>query len=133
MITRRLFLSATSSAVIIRPANAATNFDVCVYGATPSGIAAAYAAAREGANTALIIGPNPFGGMCANGLGRTDHDTTAVIGGFPRTFFNESSKLMGIAPQLHLIPNYAHETFSRLIHEAGVTLIENNGFQVMLG
>ena len=56
-------------------------FDVVVYEATPGGIAAAIAAARLGDSVALIESQNHIGGMMTSGLGKSDIETKAAIGG----------------------------------------------------
>jgi hypothetical protein len=56
------------------------SFGVVIYGATPSGIMAAYAADREGVSVALVLA-GPIGGMSAQGLGRTDTGKIGVLGG----------------------------------------------------
>ncbi len=47
-------------------------FDLCVYGATPAGIACAVRAAREGLTVALVHHHAHVGGMWTNGLGVLD-------------------------------------------------------------
>ncbi|MDE0219601.1 MAG: FAD-dependent oxidoreductase [Spirochaetaceae bacterium] len=47
-------------------------FDLCVYGATPAGIACAVRAAREGLKVALVHHHAHIGGMWTNGLGVLD-------------------------------------------------------------
>lgn len=42
--------------------------DVVVYGATPAGVSAAVAAAREGASVTLLEASNHIGGVCTSGL-----------------------------------------------------------------
>ncbi len=64
--------------------------DICVYGATPSGIAAAIAAAREGCSIVLIEPTNWIGGTVSGGIARTDVDegvSKAVVVGFPDEFY----------------------------------------------
>src|SRR4051812_39175932 len=67
------------------------SFGVVVYGATPSGIMAAYAAAREGVSVALVLA-GPIGGMCAQGLGWTDTGKIDAIGGLCMEFFRRVGK-----------------------------------------
>lgn len=58
--------------------------DVAIYGGTPSGIAAAITAGREG-QTVLLIEPYSFvGGLMTNGLCHTDFRTFESITGFYR-------------------------------------------------
>ena len=62
------------------------NFDVVILGATPGGIAAAIAAARLGRTVALIEYGNHVGGMAASGLGKSDIENRAMIGGLFKEF-----------------------------------------------
>lgn len=57
--------------------------DVCVYGATPGGIAAAVASAKSGVSV-LLIEPTPrVGGLLASGLSHTDyHSFESLTGSF---------------------------------------------------
>ena len=55
--------------------------DVVVVGGTPGGVMAAVAAAREGRTVALLEYHPLLGGMTSNGLGKSDVDTRAAIGG----------------------------------------------------
>lgn len=56
---------------------------VCVYGATPGGVAAAIAAARSGSEVLLIESTDHLGGMLTGGLSHTDfHSREALSGTF---------------------------------------------------
>src|SRR3954469_21416845 len=70
-----LLLLAT--AVVVR----AQDYDVLVYGATPSGIAAAIAAAKDGERVLLIEPSRRIGGMVTNGLTHTDFRTVEGLNG----------------------------------------------------
>src|SRR5439155_24810808 len=64
--------------------------DICVYGATPSGIAAAIAAAREGCSIVLIAPTNWIGGTVSGGIARTDvyeGVSKAVVVGYSDEFY----------------------------------------------
>ncbi len=61
-------------------------YDLVIVGATPAGIAAAIAAAREGASVVLLERVAHVGGLPANGLGVTDIKTRAATGGLFREF-----------------------------------------------
>lgn len=69
-----VLLIATSGAV-------AAEFDVVVYGGTPGGIAAAVSAARQGRSVALVEYHEHLGGMVTSGLGKSDVENRAMIGG----------------------------------------------------
>ncbi len=65
-----------------------TATDVCVYGGTSAGVAAAVQAARMG-KSVVIVGPDKhLGGLSSGGLGFTDTGNKAVIGGLAREFYH---------------------------------------------
>lgn len=55
--------------------------EVVVYGGTPGGIAAAIAAARLGREVTLVEYHHHLGGMTTSGLGKSDVENRAMIGG----------------------------------------------------
>jgi len=61
--------------------------DVCVYGGTPGGIAAAIQAARMNKTLVLLEFDNHIGGLTTGGLGATDIGNKAAIGGIAREFY----------------------------------------------
>ena len=66
-------------------------FDVVVYGATPGGITAAVAAARQRASVVLIEPSRHIGGMVSGGLSATDYGNSAYIGGLALEFFDRAA------------------------------------------
>lgn len=76
---------ATSTAV---PDEALTRVDVLVYGSTPSGLAAAVAAARFGCRVLLACPKRHVGGMLASGLGGLDAVRHDLASGFVAEFSN---------------------------------------------
>jgi len=68
-------------ALLFATSAVAAETDVVVYGGTPGGIAAAVSAARLGRSVILIEPHNHVGGMTASGLGKSDVENRAVIGG----------------------------------------------------
>src|SRR5579871_1937760 len=71
-----LFLALFVAAVL-----RAQEYDVLVYGATPSGIAAAMAAAKDGEHVLLAEPSRRIGGMMTNGLSHTDFRTLEGLNG----------------------------------------------------
>src|SRR5438552_15719063 len=61
--------------------------DICVYGGTSGGVAAAVAAARLGKSAVLVVFNNHVGGMSSGGLGVTDRGNVNSIGGLSREFY----------------------------------------------
>ena len=62
--------------------------DVCIYGGTSAGIAAAVAARRLGLSVAVAAFGRHVGGLSASGLGMTDTGATDAIGGLAREFYD---------------------------------------------
>ena len=62
--------------------------DLCVYGATAGGVAAAVQAARMGKTAVIAEFGNHVGGLTSGGLGATDIGNKAAIGGIAREFYH---------------------------------------------
>lgn len=62
--------------------------DVCVYGGTSGGIAAAIQAARMAKTAVLLEFDQHIGGLTTGGLGATDIGNKAAIGGIAREFYS---------------------------------------------
>ena len=85
-----LALSALSFTV--RMTTAAQRADLCVYGGTSGGVAAAVQAARMGKTVILLEPTQHLGGLSSGGLGATDIGNKAAIGGIAREFYNRIAK-----------------------------------------
>jgi hypothetical protein len=69
-------------------AAAVVDTDVCIYGGTSAGVAAAVQASRMG-KCVVIVGPDKHpGGLSSGELGFTDTGDKAVIGGLAREFYH---------------------------------------------
>lgn len=131
MITRRKLLAMAGTTLFMtapRGAAFAANlrFDVVVYGATSSGVFAAYAAAREGCKVALVVGPNPIGGMTANGLSRADANEKQPIGGLTGAFFKAMGAHYGLPSAFRFEPHVAENHFRALLAEAEITVFDQD-------
>jgi hypothetical protein len=60
--------------------------EVVIYGGTPGGIAAAISSARMGHEVTLIEATHHLGGMTTSGLGKSDIENRAMIGGLFKEF-----------------------------------------------
>jgi hypothetical protein len=100
--------------------------DVCVYGATAAGVAAAVAAAEAGATTTLVDPGSHIGGMVSGGLGWTDLGDESVIGGFARRFYAAVAGHYGVplwgvkGPE----PHVAEDLLTRMLGGVDVRLGE---------
>src|SRR5439155_19311502 len=61
--------------------------DVCVYGATAAGVAAAVGAHEAGAEVVVVEPGRHVGGMVSGGLSWTDVGDPRAVGGFARRFY----------------------------------------------
>jgi len=113
------FLCATHAAPVIQA-------DICVYGATSGGVAAAVAAARLGKNVVLVSGHNHVGGMSSGGLGVTDIGNASTIGGIAAEFYLRVGQHYGSnQPVYYFEPHVAEQTFWQMLAQAGVTVCTN--------
>ena len=80
-------IAAALLAFVPAPRAEETVTDVCVYGATSAGIAAALQCVRMGHSVALVEPGTHIGGLTTGGLGATDIGNKAAIGGIAREFY----------------------------------------------
>lgn len=66
--------------------------DICVFGGTSGGIAAAIQAARMGKSVVLLEPGKYLGGLTTGGLGATDIGNKAAVGGMSREFYRRIAK-----------------------------------------
>jgi hypothetical protein len=103
-------------------ATKAFNFDLVVYGSTPSGIMAAVSASRSGLKVALVDKAPHVGGMVTSGLSYTDRGNTETIGGIPREFFERVGRHYNEPVVWGFEPHVAEQVFIDLLHEAHVSV-----------
>lgn len=114
---------AFSAILIAFPVRSAvTVSDVVVYGGTAAGVAAATAAAREGATVTLVEPGRHLGGMASGGLGWTDFGKKEVIGGLSREFFERVGKKYNASIAWTFEPHVAESVFNEMAREAGVRI-----------
>jgi hypothetical protein len=103
--------------------------DICVYGATSGGVAAAVAAARLGKSVALLSENHHVGGMTASGLGVTDigpGNNTAYVGGIAREFYRRVGQKYGSTNLvIWFEPHVAETVFHEMLQETSVALYTN--------
>lgn len=111
-------LAAACAVSAAQAAPAVTTHDVIVIGATPGGIMAAVAAAREGASVLLLHYLPHVGGMVASGLGKTDIGNPAVVGGLAHEFFTRVGAAYGSSePAYTFEPHVAEAVFLAMIQD----------------
>ncbi|HEY8967286.1 MAG TPA: FAD-dependent oxidoreductase [Candidatus Methylacidiphilales bacterium] len=110
-----------SSLVYYRPVAPGTgktlDCDLCIYGGTSGGIAAAVAAKRLGLRVVLVEGGVHLGGMTSGGLSLTDIGNKQAIGGLAREFYRRVGKHYGTAEHWRFEPRVAAAVFADWMSE----------------
>lgn len=97
--------------------------DVCVYGATSSGVIAAYTAKKLGKSVVVIEPSNHLGGLTSGGLGYTDIGNKYVIQGLALDFYRKIGKHYGDFEQWIFEPHVAEQIFQQYIHNAKINVL----------
>src|SRR5687767_15759173 len=93
MIRTVLFVVLALAGIVhASPPPATGHCDVCVYGGTAGGVAAAVQTARMGKSVVLIEPSKHIGGLTSGGLGWTDSGDKAAVGGIAREFYQRVKK-----------------------------------------
>ena len=128
---KKLFLVGLGLSMLVPRVSAATvvESDICVYGGTSGGVAAAVAAARLGKSVTLVSLNNHVGGMTASGLGVTDigpGNDTSYVTGISREFYKRVGAAYGSTNLvIWFEPHVAENVFNQMLTEAGVTVYSN--------
>lgn len=109
------------SFVTIKPA--ASEYDICIYGGTASGVIAAYTAKMMGKKVLLIEPGKHLGGMSAGGLGYTDIGNKYVVTGLARDFYRRIGQHYGAFEQWTFEPSVAENLFKKYIKKANVEVL----------
>lgn len=94
--------------------------DLCVYGATASGIIAAVQAAQLGWRVALLNPAAQTGGMTTGGLSYTDVGNQRAIGGLAREFYRRVGRAYGADIAWTFEPHVASRVFDGWLEEMGI-------------
>lgn len=129
---RRAFLGSTAGSIVgvicsasrVR-AGDSKPFDVIVYSGVPCGIAAAVAAAREGARTAILEPTKHVGGLSASGVNtaESEHMLKWTIGGFADEFYRKLGAHYGTGKaEYYFESSVAEKVYLEMLKEAGVEI-----------
>jgi len=99
--------------------------DVVVYGATASGIIAAYTAAKMGKSVNIIEPGFAIGGLTTGGLGYTDIGNKYAIKGLSLDFYRRVGKHYGAFEQWIFEPHVAEDILADYIKKAKVRIFYN--------
>lgn len=96
--------------------------DICIYGATSSGVIAAYTACQQGKSVCLVEPSQRIGGLSAGGLGKTDVGRMEVIRGYAQDFYRRIGKYYNAdKPMVTFEPKAALAVFQQFLEESGLT------------
>ena len=94
--------------------------DLCIYGGTSGGIAAATAAKRMGLSVAVLEPSEHVGGMSAGGLSLTDIGNKQAIGGISREFYRRVGAHYRTGEHWRFEPHVAEQVFHEWIREENI-------------
>lgn len=122
-----------------KPLNQTLETDICIYGGTSAGVAAAVQASRMGKKAIILEQNLHLGGMSSGGLGETDIGNKAAIGGVSHEFYKRVGQKYGVAENWKFEPHIAEEVFNDLVKESGTTVfyrqflkaVEKNGVRLV--
>lgn len=97
--------------------------DLCVYGGTSAGIAAAIQMRRLGKTAVLVATGKHLGGMTTGGLGATDIGNKAAIGGIAREWYQRLGEHYGKEEMWTFEPSVATKTFDAMLRAADVPVV----------
>jgi len=103
--------------------------DVCIYGGTSAGVAAAVQVSRMGLKPVIVEFGSHLGGLTSGGLSATDIGNKMVIGGISREFYREFGRLYGSTEPDNsawkLVPSVAEQIYEDWLQEAKVEVYRN--------
>jgi len=103
------------------PTDQVLDVDICIYGGTSAGVAAAVTAARRN-RSVVILNPSQYiGGMTSGGLGWTDAGKEHVIGGLSRQFYRDLGQYYGTASEVwNFEPRAASHVYAKWLDDAEI-------------
>jgi hypothetical protein len=116
----RLFILGATLLACVSAQARELEADICVYGGTSGGVAAAVQAARMGKSVILLESGNHLGGLTTGGLGATDIGNKAAIGGIAREFYQRLGRHYGTNEVWMFEPSVAKNTYIQMLREVRV-------------
>lgn len=120
-------------------------YDVVIVGGTPAGVMAAIATARCGHSAIILERSKHLGGLCSNGLGRTDIHTRGATTGlfleftqrirqhYAKTYGTDSVQLRDCLGGYAFEPSVGERIFNEMLHEcaANITIRKAHQFDTL--
>lgn len=102
----------------LKPRIQTLSTDVCIYGGTSAGVAAALQLSRMGKKVVILEPSSHLGGMSSGGLSATDIGNKKAIGGIAREFYSRVGKRYGVTEEWDFEPHVAKQVFTEMAQEA---------------
>lgn len=125
-LNRREWLHGAFASAVAAPSTHDDVFDVVVYSGVPCGVAAAVAAAREGARVLLIEPTRHVGGLNTSGINtaESEHMLHWTIGGLALEFYRGMGDHYGTGkPEFYFESSVAEKVFLQMLKRAGVSVV----------
>ncbi len=127
----RVIAGFACSTAVMAGAATVVESDICVYGGTSGGIAAAVQATRMGRTVSLAVFNTHLGGLTTGGLGATDVGNIGSIGGVAREFYQRIGRRYQQAERFNFEPHVARAVYTDWLAEIGVTPRWNQRLQAV--
>lgn len=92
--------------------------DVCIYGGTSAGVAAALELSRLGVGSVIVHPGTRLGGLSSGGLGWTDIGNKDAVHGLSREFYQRVGAKYGVSEDWTFEPSVALAVFQDMVAEA---------------
>jgi hypothetical protein len=107
----------------LSPAQSSSSYDICIYGATSSGIMAAYTARKLGKSVLVVEPTSHIGGLTTGGLGATDIGNKHAVSGLARRFYRDLGAYYGQFESWTFEPRAAAEVFKNYIRQENIEIL----------
>jgi hypothetical protein len=101
----------------VKPQVQTVRADVCIYGGTSAGVAAAWQLAKMGKKAVIVAPEGNLGGLSSSGLGMTDVGNKDAIGGLSHEFYKRVGAKYNKAEEWRFEPKVAEAVFKEIVAE----------------
>jgi len=105
---------------LIAPTSEQLDVDLCIYGGSSAGVAAAVQAVRMGLRVVVLEPGDHLGGLTSGGLGQTDTGRAEAVGGIAREFYQRVGRHYQVAIEWQFEPHVASAVFADFVREHAI-------------
>lgn len=125
---KKILSMALAAVMVLSSCANRSEYDLCVYGGTASGVMAAYSAAQMGMNVVVVEPTCRIGGMTTGGLGLTDIGNKSVVKGLPLQFYRNLGKKYGTLESWIFEPSAAKELLDEYMSHPNIKVVTGYHF-----